>query len=167
MTACLICFSGCTNEIKDITVQEKDSNEGIKNKSSNKTDEQSITTYTFPQNISIAETYASILENPTKIEIQDGSNGEIISITDLAQLETIALLLKNISLEKDPDQTDRTGWQYRIKCYSGESTVKWFELVMGTSTLIDESMSETQQAKSPYYILSNEENLVEWMKEQQ
>lgn len=164
---CLLCFSGCSNENKNSIVPVSDSIEVTQNTSSITTNDQSVTSYTFPENIYIAETYSSILENPSKIEIQEGSSGEKIIITDSGQLEAITSLLKNISLEKDPDQTDRTGWQYRLKCYSETSTIKWFELVIGTSTLTDESLSENQQEKSPYYILNNEEELVKWIKEKQ
>ena len=62
-------------------------------------------------------------ENISRIELTNGTNGEMVEITDANQIQTLIQLFSENEFDKGKSASDSTGWSYRIKFYQDEKVM--------------------------------------------
>lgn len=116
----------------------------------------------WPDSFLIGDLYNRILENADQIEISSGMGDGTLVIDDPQQVLTICEHIAEITCTKDDSQEDRTGWQYLYHIYSTEAQQELI-FVVGGSTFKDNFRADNIKSdESPYYIIENEEALIEY-----
>ena len=70
--------------------------------------------------ITIAEVYQGNIMDVTMIELIDGSSGARVQLVNMDEIDRLLNDIKDVVLEPDPNQEDRTGYIYRLALYEGD-----------------------------------------------
>jgi len=74
-------------------------------------------------------------ENTTKVELTNGTTGEMVEITDANQMQTLIKLFSENEFVKGKSASDSTGWSYRIKFYQNEKIMVDITVLGDTSII--------------------------------
>ncbi|MDF1618635.1 hypothetical protein [Petrocella sp. FN5] len=89
-----------------------------------------------PETFRIGEMYATILEEVKYIELRNGMAGMSIKVEDRDAIDCIVDEISDVIGRMCPDQSDKVGWRYSIRCYGAKNDA-WFELTYGVTSLHD------------------------------